>query len=1094
MMNEWIISSSVLTAAVLLGRLLLRGRISLRLQYALWGIVLLRLLVPVQFFTSDFGTGSMAREMDISTPVRQAYASANEDRYEAVYNETYRQLEAQYAANSWSIAPDTIEKEAYTMVQEAQKLDLNQLLQRIWLGGMALMTAVIVSCNVHLACQLRKRRWALDVPASLLPVYVTEAVPTPCVFGFFRPAIYLTPDAARGSQVRAHVLEHELTHYRHGDHIWSVLRSLCLVLHWYNPLVWLAAKVSRADAELACDEGALARLGESQRGDYGRTLIGLTCSAPISELLLTATTMTGSAGSIRERIKLLMKRPRNTVLTVTAVILLVTLIVGCTFSAAPATTPPATEPTETTTPGVDNDMAYTDQDLPIPDDLTWTDVTYALPMEQAMADYADKNPRALTEQELKEFRAAFTTTDENGNVNPAACFLLPYYDDISEMDGGEFLAYFPTDLSCGEADFDLLKAKYPDFFADWTWETMPIPIHRYDPKAIDAVVSRFGNIHWPELDEGVHYLEETGCYYNYTSDFGLGGFYAREGFVFDGGAVVYSDFSALYFTETAGYYSIRAHYPLIGEPEDDLTEEVAALFGENADPWYLAALTAPYAVDWWDFDPVAFFSAGQTAVALTKEEQSLITEVYGKEALEKTIFRMHYGRLEQVLDTYIGTDLGVLNLPPFLFCPETESYLLVCETVPALRRPEILTCQQLDENEVCMIYRFPGEEQTYCATLRRSETWKVRSNQLLLAPPSDARALTDGELEQVHTAFAPDTAPLSCFVLGSYADISEMSQARFLSYYPTAEYGGATEEEFRLLKQKYPADFENAQTLRDMNWPITPIRAEEVRALMEKYTLVDWDDLPQGGFLHYLEETDSYYVYYSDAGLFGFHCTAGWVYEGGAMLFGQEHVLILTEQNGTYYIQAHLPAIVLGPPSSHPMIPAPETEVSDPRDADVTALVTAFNRAYQENLYMGTDNPYDHLTVLALDPEITVTWEGKTVPLSEFHKNIQFLHDKQTWYHHTRSYGDETQEEYAMSSQVSSIQYDGDTAIVVTTGGIQFADDDPAAPRGEGAVHRFLLVQVDGIWLVADVLSEGEGFDRMYKNNPDFDVEKLISN
>ena len=748
MMNEWIISSSVLIAAVLLGRLLLRGRISLRLQYALWGIVLLRLLVPVQFFTSDFGTGSMAREVDISTPVRQAYASANEDRYEAVYNEAYRQLEAQYAANSWSIAPDTIEKEAYTMVQEAQKLDLNQLLQRIWLGGMVLMTAVIVACNVHLACQLRKRRWALDVPASLLPVYVTEAVPTPCVFGFFRPAIYLTPDAAKGSQIRAHVLEHELTHYRHGDHIWSVLRSLCLVLHWYNPLVWIAAKVSRADAELACDEGALARLGESQRGDYGRTLIGLTCCAPISELLLTATTMTGSAGSIRERIKLLMKRPRNTILTVTAVILLVALTVGCTFSAAPETTPPATEPTETTDHGVDNDMAYTDQDLPIPDDLTDTTLTYALPMEQALADYADKNPRELTEQELKEFRAAFATLDENGNVNPAACFLYPYYDDITEMDGGAFLAYFPTDLSCGEADFDLLKAKYPDFFADWTWETMPIPIHRYDPKAIEAVVSRFGNIHWPELDEGVHYLEETGCYYNYTSDFGLGGFYAREGFVFDGGAVVYSDFSALFFTETAGHYSIRAHYPLIE--------------------------------------------------------------------------------------------------------PTTHS--------------------------------------------------------------------------------------------------------------------------------------------------------------------------------------------------------------------------------------------------SHPMIPAPETEAADPRDAAVIYLVTAFNRAYQENLYMGTDNPYDHLTVLALDPEITVTWEGKTVPLSEFHKNIQFLHDKQTWYQHTRSYGDETQEEYAISSQVSSIQYDGDTAIVVTTGGVQFADDDPAAPRGEGAVHKFLLVQVDGIWLVADVLSEGESFDRMYKNNPDFDVEKLISN
>ena len=82
MMNEWILSSSVLIAAVLLGRFLLRGRISLRLQYALWAVVLVRLLLPVQLFTSDFGTGSVAQTVDIAEPVRQVYFSANENRYE----------------------------------------------------------------------------------------------------------------------------------------------------------------------------------------------------------------------------------------------------------------------------------------------------------------------------------------------------------------------------------------------------------------------------------------------------------------------------------------------------------------------------------------------------------------------------------------------------------------------------------------------------------------------------------------------------------------------------------------------------------------------------------------------------------------------------------------------------------------------------------------------------------------------------------------------------------------------------------------------------------------------------------------------------
>ena len=696
MMNEWIVSSSILIGLVLLGRWLLRGRISLRLQYALWGVVLLRLLVPVQLFSHDLSAGTVAEQVDISAPVRWVYTEVRSSGDQDAYDEAYQQILAEYEARNQTAAPDVIDKMVYNRVQQDRELDLTRLLWGTWLTGMAVMTAVIAGCNLHFIRQLRRRRYELEISDCLLPVYVTEVVPTPCIFGFFRPAIYLTPDAAKDDAVRRHVLHHELTHYRHLDHIWSVLRSVCLVLHWYNPLVWIAAKVSRADAELACDEGALKTLGEEARGDYARTLIGLTCADRAGSVLLAATTMTGSAGSIRERIRLLMKRPKNTVLTLTAALLLVTLAVGCTFAGAPQTSQPAesTQPSEpaaseptfgepsaiwpitaqlagedvqadfsyraketeymttilftsaeelldiqfgellwteeaalrmdmrfsmpalgaeqtlavqvpfwgsSTTYGIcftdesgsirhfsvtlsgkdgrlilseyvpetssdhtpDNDMSYDGQELPIPDDLTSTELAYALPMDQAMAEYADKHPRELTEQELDAFRKAFSTLDEDGNANPAACFLLPYYDDISEMDGGEFLAYFPTNQVATEEEFDLLKAKYPDFFADWTWETMPIPIHRYSRTDIEAVIFRYSNVLWDALDDNVHYLEETGCYYNYTSDFGLGGFYAKEGFIHDDGAVIYSAFSALFLRSDPGNYTITAHLPLL---------------------------------------------------------------------------------------------------------------------------------------------------------------------------------------------------------------------------------------------------------------------------------------------------------------------------------------------------------------------------------------------------------------------------------------------------------------------------------------------------------------------------------------------------
>ena len=58
-MSEWIITSSLLILIMAAMRKLLRGRIRPLLQYALWGIVLLRLLVPFSFFESNFSVKSL---------------------------------------------------------------------------------------------------------------------------------------------------------------------------------------------------------------------------------------------------------------------------------------------------------------------------------------------------------------------------------------------------------------------------------------------------------------------------------------------------------------------------------------------------------------------------------------------------------------------------------------------------------------------------------------------------------------------------------------------------------------------------------------------------------------------------------------------------------------------------------------------------------------------------------------------------------------------------------------------------------------------------------------------------------------------------
>lgn len=168
-----------------------------------------------------------------------------------------------------------------------------------------------LAANLHFYGTLRRSRRKIECPGAGLPVYESRAIETPCLFGLFRPAVYITPETAADRETLRYALAHERTHCRHGDHLWALLRGTCLALHWWDPLVWWAAELSRRDAELACDEDAVRGLGEHERAAYGRTLIRMTCEKRAAPLL-TATMMTDSGRGLRERIALLVKRPKTT--------------------------------------------------------------------------------------------------------------------------------------------------------------------------------------------------------------------------------------------------------------------------------------------------------------------------------------------------------------------------------------------------------------------------------------------------------------------------------------------------------------------------------------------------------------------------------------------------------------------------------------------------------------------------------------------------------------------------------------------------------------------------------------------------------------
>ena len=326
-MINWIVTSSVLILVVVLLRFLLRGKISLRLQYALWAIVLIRLLFPFEFGATDL---SLLNAVENVPVVQEIESMQGVDSIEHMHSGA---VEGYYGlvGDEMTVVAENKTPEEFSRMKTA--LSLRNVLMPIWKIGAAVIVLVFLFSNCRFAGELKTSRSRKETELSKLPVYITDKVDTPCLFGLFKPAIYVTEEAAEQENVFRYAVEHETTHFYHKDHIWAVLRCLVIAIHWYNPLVWWAAKLSREDAELACDEATLIRLGDSERASYGRTLLSVTCEKHTA-LFNTATTMTGSGKSIKERIALIAKKPKMAAYTFVAVVIIAAVAMICTFTGA----------------------------------------------------------------------------------------------------------------------------------------------------------------------------------------------------------------------------------------------------------------------------------------------------------------------------------------------------------------------------------------------------------------------------------------------------------------------------------------------------------------------------------------------------------------------------------------------------------------------------------------------------------------------------------------------------------------------------------------------------------------------------------------
>ena len=338
-MTEILITSSVLILALLVLRRVFREKISRRAQYALWLLVLARLLIPVSLPTAGFGVLSAAESAveaaSSRLESRAVYVLPLDRAPAAEVPAASRAQPGQVVETGDSFGYPVLSSDGETVTRYARQLTASELLRYLWYGGMALTGLWFLAGNLRFRWKLRRRRRPYPVEGCPVPVYLAEGwLASPCLVGLLRPAIYLTPAAAAAEERQRHVIAHELTHRRHLDPLWSLLRSVCLVVYWFDPLVWAAALASRTDGELACDEAVLAGLDQEERLAYGRSLLALV---PVrrtgGDPFLTATTMAAGKRQLKDRIGRIAQARRTTALALTLALVLAAVTCAATFTA-----------------------------------------------------------------------------------------------------------------------------------------------------------------------------------------------------------------------------------------------------------------------------------------------------------------------------------------------------------------------------------------------------------------------------------------------------------------------------------------------------------------------------------------------------------------------------------------------------------------------------------------------------------------------------------------------------------------------------------------------------------------------------------------
>ncbi len=367
---EWLlwttIQGSILVGLILVVQIILRRKLPIRWHYLIWVLLLIRLAVPwapksrISVFNlvphsiqhrriiesiskscvDDIGYCSSTESTSVQkTEPHPVVAGDNET------TQSQPQTAQETVPKPTAIVKPEVSDTLFANLKDFFKSVIYRFLHTlplIWLVGAVIMAGYVCARNLSLWLTVKCERPITDQKVldlledckiqmgvqTILAVIVSDRVKSPALFGFVRPRLLLPQGMLEtySPEELRYVFMHELAHLRQRDIYLGWLTSLLQIMHWFNPLMWIAFHRMRMDRELACDRLAISVMGPDEPPRYGQTIVNLVESFSQVSYVPSVAGILEDKSQIERRIKMIVDfRKASRIWSVGAVFVLTVL-------------------------------------------------------------------------------------------------------------------------------------------------------------------------------------------------------------------------------------------------------------------------------------------------------------------------------------------------------------------------------------------------------------------------------------------------------------------------------------------------------------------------------------------------------------------------------------------------------------------------------------------------------------------------------------------------------------------------------------------------------------------------------------------------